>query len=99
MEARERGFEVKAAFLISDFSKKFRSIEFTVHPSDIPNEAPGKSSNISWAARQASERYNHKMRKDVTITVMDGMISIIFLRICIADRTQLIATCPRIISS
>lgn len=73
MEARESGCEVKAMHLISEFVKKFRSIGFTLHPGDIPNEAPGKSSNISWAAYKASERYQFKIRAEVTVTVVDGM--------------------------
>ena len=44
-----------------------------MHPSDIPNDSPGKSSNISWAARKASERYSLGIRDDVIVTVIDGM--------------------------
>jgi hypothetical protein len=43
-----------------------------MHPADIPNDSPGKSSNISWAARKASERYPLNIRDDVIITVIDG---------------------------
>ena len=74
MEAREPACDIKAMHLISDFVKKFRSIDFTLHPGDIANEAPGKSSNISWAARRASERYRVKKREDVIITVIDGIL-------------------------
>jgi hypothetical protein len=72
MESRETNCDVKALDLISKYLKKFHSIDFTVHPSDIPNDSPGKSSNISWAARKASERYMSIMRDDVIITVIDG---------------------------
>jgi hypothetical protein len=72
MEVRESGCDLKAMRLISEFLKKFRSIDFTLHPGDIPNEAPGKSSNIAWAARSASERYQVNIREDVIITVIDG---------------------------
>lgn len=72
MEGRESNSEMKALSLIADFVKKFRFIEFTVHPADIPGDSPGKSSNISWAARKASERYSVHMRDDVIITVIDG---------------------------
>ena len=72
MEARESGGDVKAMQLIAEFVKKFRFIDFTLHPGDIPNEAPGKSSNIAWAARKASERYSTSARPDVIITVVDG---------------------------
>jgi hypothetical protein len=73
MEARELNSDMKALDLISAFVKKFRFIEFTMHPADIPSDSPGKSSNISWAARKASERYPLRIRDDVLITVIDGM--------------------------
>jgi hypothetical protein len=73
MELREANSDMKALGLVSDYLKKFRFIEFTMHPADIPNDSPGKSSNISWAARKASERYPLRIRDDVIITVIDGM--------------------------
>ncbi len=73
MESRESRCEIKALSLISEYVKRFRSIDYTVHPGDIPNESPGKSSNTSWAARKASERYPLHVRDNVLITVIDGM--------------------------
>ncbi len=58
MEQRESNVELKAMTLVSEFVKKFRSIDFTLHPADIPGEAPGKGSNMNWAARKLSERYS-----------------------------------------
>lgn len=72
MEQREHNAELKAMNLIQEFVKKFRSIDFTLHPSDIPGEAPGKGSNMAWAARKLSERYTMSQRKDVIITGIDG---------------------------
>ncbi|KAH8675707.1 glycosyl transferase family group 2-domain-containing protein [Xylariales sp. PMI_506] len=72
MEQREHNAEVKAMNLIQEFAKKFRSIDFTLHPSDIPGEAPGKGSNCAWAARKLSERYPMSARKDVIITGIDA---------------------------
>lgn len=72
MEARETNVELKAGGLIQEFVKKFRSIEYTLHPSDIPGESAGKGSNTAWAARKASEKYSMKARKDVIITGIDG---------------------------
>ncbi|KAI0136592.1 glycosyl transferase family group 2-domain-containing protein [Xylariales sp. AK1849] len=72
MEQREHNAELKAMNLIQEFVKKFRSIDFTLHPSDIPNEAPGKGSNCAWAARKLSERYSMTSRKDVIITGIDA---------------------------
>lgn len=76
MEQREHNVELKAMNLIQEFVKKFRSIDFTLHPSDIPGEAPGKGSNMAWAARKLSERYPMAARKDVIVTGIDGMCSL-----------------------
>lgn len=73
METRESGAEIKALGLVSEYIKKFRFIHFTMHPSDIPGEAPGKGSNAAWAARKLSERYSIQERRDVIITGIDGM--------------------------
>lgn len=72
MEQRESNAEFKALSLISEFIKRFRSIEFTIHPSDIPGESAGKGSNVAWAARKLSERYPMAFRKNVVITGIDG---------------------------
>lgn len=72
MEQREHGADLKAMNLIQEFVKKFRYIDYTLHPSDIPGEAPGKGSNCAWAARKLSERYSLTERKDVIITGIDG---------------------------
>lgn len=73
MESREVGAEMKALGLVSEYIKKFRFIHFTMHPSDIPGEAPGKGSNSAWAARKLSERYSIEERRDVIITGIDGL--------------------------
>ncbi|KXJ95445.1 glycosyl transferase family group 2-domain-containing protein [Microdochium bolleyi] len=72
MEQREHNVELKAMNLIQEFVKKFRSIEYTLHPSDIPGESPGKGSNIAWAGRKLSERYSMASRKDVVVTGIDA---------------------------
>lgn len=73
MEQREHNVELKAMTLVSDYIKKFRSMDFTIHPSDIPGESAGKGSNVAWAARKLSERYPLAARKDVIISSIDGM--------------------------
>ncbi|KAI1374128.1 glycosyl transferase family group 2-domain-containing protein [Hypoxylon crocopeplum] len=72
MEQREHNVELKAMNLIQEFVKKFRSIDFTLHPSDIPGESPGKGSNLAWAARKLSERYAMNIRQDVIVTGIDA---------------------------
>jgi hypothetical protein len=79
MEQREVNGESKALSLIQEFVKKFRSIDYTLHPSDIPGEAAGKGSNIGWAARKLSAKYPISIRKNVIITGIDGM----YLEICL----------------
>ena len=72
MEQREINVENKAMLLANEFTRRFRSISFTVHPSNIPGELPGKGSNLAWAARQLSQRYTPVQRKDVIVTGIDG---------------------------
>jgi hypothetical protein len=72
MEQREHNAETKASRLTNEFSKKFRSIDFTMHPSDIPGELAGKGSNMAWAARKLSEKYAIGQRKDVIVTGIDA---------------------------
>ncbi|KAF5248508.1 hypothetical protein FANTH_5909 [Fusarium anthophilum] len=72
MEHRESSAETKALGLIQEFAKKFRFLDFTLHPSDIPGEAAGKGSNLAWAARKLSERYSATVRKNVIITGIDA---------------------------
>ena len=74
MEQRENNVEIKAMSLVAEFVKKFRSIDFTLHPSDIPGESPGKGSNVAWAARKLSEKYPLNARKDVIVTGIDGAL-------------------------
>ena len=59
--------------LESQFGSCFFRISHTIHPSDLAEEAQGKSSNESWAAKQASRDYTHELEKQhIIITVMDG---------------------------
>lgn len=78
MEQRENNAELKAMSLISEFVKKFRTIEFTLHPADIPGESAGKGSNMAWAARKLSEKYSMGIRKDVIVTGIDGRSTFAF---------------------
>ena len=73
MEQGEIGSEVKAKTLISDYASRFHSVDYTLHPQGIPGEAQGKSSNLCWAARYLSGRYDiGKTKKNVIVTVLDG---------------------------
>ncbi|PGH19671.1 hypothetical protein AJ80_03826 [Polytolypa hystricis UAMH7299] len=72
-EQGETGAYGKAAVLIEEFLKSFRTIDYTMHPRGIPGEAQGKSSNVKWAAQIASDRYKESPNKDnVVFIVMDS---------------------------
>ncbi|KHN95330.1 uncharacterized protein MAM_06834 [Metarhizium album ARSEF 1941] len=72
MEQREVEAESKALKLVSEFTYKFRSIDFSIHPADIPGEAAGKGSNLAWSARKVSVKYSLGMRWNVILTGIDA---------------------------
>ena len=72
MEEKEEKAAFKAAELISTFERSFFRINYTMHPSGIPGEAQGKSSNEAWAEKQVSRDYPDEVKANVLITVMDG---------------------------
>ncbi|KAJ3262755.1 hypothetical protein HDU77_011839 [Chytriomyces hyalinus] len=65
MEASEEGCAEKAQSIADLFHSSFLSIEFSVHPKNLPGEMRGKSSNVSWAAKHmaatvpAEESHKH----------------------------------------
>ena len=72
MEEKEEKSDAKAASLIKSHREAFYNMSYTVHPQGIPDEAQGKSSNESWAAKQACRDYPQELKRNVVITVMDG---------------------------
>lgn len=73
MEARDPDGESTAKHLQTIFAGRFLDLRYTMHPGDIPGEAPGKSSNVSWAAKDVQRRYHDSAAsKDVLVTVMDS---------------------------
>ncbi|EME80830.1 uncharacterized protein MYCFIDRAFT_20982, partial [Pseudocercospora fijiensis CIRAD86] len=73
MEQKEENSASKAMHLIKMFDKSFVRMSYTVHPSNIPGEAQGKSSNEAWAVKQAMKDYADDAVKQNTIfTVMDA---------------------------
>ena len=76
MEERDPNGANVAQNLIQLFSGKFHEMQYTVHPSGLPGEAPGKSSNVSWAAKQVERKYlNDPDWASVLVTVMDSQCS------------------------
>lgn len=73
MEEKEEKSAVKAAGICRAFESSFYRMSYTVHPSNIPGEAQGKSSNEAWAAKQIMKDYTDEVVKQNTIiTTMDG---------------------------
>ena len=73
MEERESEAVAMAETLISRWARCFLRIDFTLHPVGIPGEAPGKSSNESWAAKQIVRDFGaHGEAERVIVTIMDG---------------------------
>ncbi|OAL29436.1 hypothetical protein AYO20_09173 [Fonsecaea nubica] len=73
MEERDSNGVDVARNLIQLFAGKFREMQYTVHPAGLPGEAPGKSSNVSWAARQIEAKYlDNPDWSSVLVTVMDS---------------------------
>ncbi|CZS90210.1 uncharacterized protein RCO7_08631 [Rhynchosporium graminicola] len=73
MEQGELGCELKATGLQKDYKKRFRHIEYTVHPRGIAGEAQGKSSNLCWAAKYINGKYrNEAEKRNIIVTVMDS---------------------------
>lgn len=78
MELRE-GPDVmeKAKRIIADKSDLFAGMSATFHPSNLPGEVPGKSSNVQWAFRKVKQEYDIQFRKQldtsrVFVTVIDA---------------------------
>ena len=75
MEQRDPRGEKVGALLVNAFKRSFASIQYTIHPSDIAGEAPGKSSNISWIARKvSSQALSDLLDAEFFLTVMDGKL-------------------------
>jgi hypothetical protein len=73
MEERDPNGVGVAESLIQLLSGKFRAMQYIVHPTGRPGEVPGKSSNVSWAAKQVERKYlNEPNWSSVLVTVMDS---------------------------
>lgn len=73
VEEKEENVAFKAAGICQTFASSFLRCSYTVHPSNIPGEAQGKSSNESWAARQIMKDFpDEHVRQNLVVTTMDG---------------------------
>ena len=73
MEEGETDCDEKAGKLISIFGQRFFWLKHTVHPSGIPGEARGKSSNVAWSAVYYAQNWmvEGNERREI-FTVMDA---------------------------
>ncbi len=51
-ERDKENFERNVAALKPEFEKRFLAFFTTVHPKDLPEEIPGKGSNLNWSGHQ-----------------------------------------------
>jgi hypothetical protein len=72
MEAREADAAIKAKQLVDEYSSRFAQIVWSEHPGDIPGEAAGKSSNVSWASRAIAAATSADERHRQVFTVIDA---------------------------
>ena len=73
MEEKEDKSAFKAQNLMTAFEQSFYKMSYTIHPAGIPGEAQGKSSNESWAGKQACKDYpDAALKQNIIMTTMDG---------------------------
>lgn len=74
MEASEAFHTTKSDHIKEYFKDMFLDFIITSHPSDLPGEARGKGSNISYAARKACAELiqNGMDAKRIMITIADS---------------------------
>ena len=73
MEERDPNATSIAKQLLSIYKHRYFGMQYTLHPEGLESEAPGKSSNIGWAARDVQHKYFGKPGwKDKLVTIMDS---------------------------
>lgn len=74
MESAEDGAEVKSNSLCAKFENVFKDILVTFHPTGLPNDPPGKASNVAWAFKQLTLHLekNSVDESNVMLTVADA---------------------------
>lgn len=73
MEAGEPNSGTKAAALCDEYRNYFAHIYYTVHPTGLPGEVRGKSSNEAWAARWVKHKLVDEMGYDINHIVISTM--------------------------
>lgn len=72
-EQRKDNFNMISSKLASEFSSRFADIVCVLHPSDLPDEIPGKGSNLHYAERHMKTYVDEKKWNydDIIVTVFD----------------------------
>lgn len=76
MEAREYCCTTKARRLVDLHLHRFKTMLVTLHPANLPGEAPGKGSNVEWALQQCEAHCRNVLKcsslESVVVTVADA---------------------------
>jgi len=74
MEEREEGAKDKAAILQKSFEGEFKEIIQTFHPPNLPNDPPGKASNIAYAFEELLRHIepSEEEAANIVLTVADA---------------------------
>ncbi|KAL4914431.1 glycosyl transferase family group 2-domain-containing protein [Aspergillus aurantiobrunneus] len=75
MEQKESGAAEKAEKLAASYETCFALVQATFHPTGLPSEIAGKSSNVAFAARHIGQVHRAELASgscNVIITVMDA---------------------------
>mmetsp|Transcript_30867 Transcript_30867/g.57753 ORF Transcript_30867/g.57753 Transcript_30867/m.57753 type:complete len:782 (-) Transcript_30867:118-2463(-) len=74
MEQRESGSKEKAQKLQEQFYGQFRDIQVYFHPQDLPNDPPGKASNMAYAFKSLVKHLEglNQDTSQVMLTVADA---------------------------
>ncbi|RMZ83233.1 hypothetical protein DV738_g1238, partial [Chaetothyriales sp. CBS 135597] len=73
MEERDASAASISSQMVTLYTGRFMEIKTTFHPAGLPGESAGKSSNVSWAAREVIRSYPEESdQRDILVTVMDS---------------------------
>ncbi|RMD42807.1 hypothetical protein DV735_g2359, partial [Chaetothyriales sp. CBS 134920] len=73
MEERDSSASAISSQMTTLYAGRFMDMKTTIHPAGLPGESAGKSSNVSWAAREVIRSYpEESVQRDVLVTVMDS---------------------------
>lgn len=73
MEEREKDARLKVEELMHEFGGQFRAVAATYHPPGLPNDPPGKASNVAWAFKELCRSVSSEEElSKVVLTIADA---------------------------